>query len=164
MIEIARAIDDWDVVIDDDSAGELADIVAIGMRGGVFKVLLVHCKYSSEIYIGARLKDLYEVCGQAIRSADWRLNPDSMIANLVRREQQRQKDHGYSGLIVGEDKDLLRLWDNVHLASQIEFTVAIAQPGLSISKAEDEHLKLLAAAATHVREAAFGHFLVYCSK
>jgi hypothetical protein len=164
MIEKVRSLKDWDMVIDDDSTGEVADIVAVRLRGGLLQVMLVHCKFSSESFAGSRLGDLYEVCGQAIRSADWRIHLTDMMENLVRRERNRLSNHAYSGLIVGNDQEMIRLWDGIRLADRIEFTVAIAQPGLSISKADDDHLRLLATSAVHVRDAAYGDCLLFCSQ
>ncbi|MDK8346784.1 hypothetical protein QP868_08550 [Brevibacterium sp. UMB1308A] len=62
------------VLIDDDRPGEAADLVGIRVDGGDLHVTLVHCKYSSKPDAGSRLKDLYEVRGQAMRGARWRDN------------------------------------------------------------------------------------------
>ena len=64
----------FDVLIDDDRSGEAADLVGILVDAGDLHVTLVHCKYSSKPDAGSRLKDLYEVCGQAKRGARWRDN------------------------------------------------------------------------------------------
>ncbi len=61
---------DYDAIIDDDSSGEAADIVYIKMLGGLdspigIEVDFFHCKYSHGAQPGARVGDLYEVCGQA---------------------------------------------------------------------------------------------------
>jgi hypothetical protein len=53
-------------------------------------VHLIHCEYSSKAEPGARVDDLYAVCGQAHRSAHHRQHVDAMVANLIRRERQRQ--------------------------------------------------------------------------
>lgn len=64
-IELLKAEGTWDVIIDDDGTGEIADIVALWLADNELTVRLVHCKYSTESKPGARLADLYEVCGQA---------------------------------------------------------------------------------------------------
>lgn len=57
--------DPYDVIFDDDGKGEIADVVALRITDSVVSVTLYHCKYSGADTPGARLGDLYEVCGQA---------------------------------------------------------------------------------------------------
>src|SRR5207244_976381 len=73
-------------VIDDDDAGEAADVVEISEAAREFVFRLYHCKYASAAEPGARVKDLYEVCGQAVRSARLAANPQAVIRHLERRE------------------------------------------------------------------------------
>ena len=64
----------WDVVLDDDGTGEIADIVALRIDEDGLLVRLVHCKFSHGDKPGARIDDLYDVCGQAQKSVMWRRN------------------------------------------------------------------------------------------
>ena len=153
---------DWDVVIDDDGTGEVADLVALKDDGERVIVHLVHCKYSSKAEPGTRVNDLYAVCGQAHRSAHHRQHIDAMVSNLVRRERHRQKQ-GHSGLIVGDDAALLAFQDVVR-RRRPALRVTIVQPGLSSSKAKARHLQLLGAADVYVSEVAYGRFDVWCSE
>ena len=66
-------------MIDDDGTGEVADLLALEDDGERVIVHLVHCKYSSSAEAGARVGDLYVVCGQAHRSAHHRQNIDAMV-------------------------------------------------------------------------------------
>ena len=61
------ALADWEVLVDDDQTGEIADLVAFRVQGERLIIALVHCKFSSRAEPGARLEDLYELCGQAHR-------------------------------------------------------------------------------------------------
>jgi hypothetical protein len=54
---------DFEVLLDDDRAGEAADLVGLQVRDGELHITLVHCKYSSSMTPGARVGALYEVCG-----------------------------------------------------------------------------------------------------
>jgi hypothetical protein len=116
----ARAIDhvvdleDWDIVLDDDGTGEVADIVAIRMDGSDLRVLLVHCKYSSQDFSGSRVEDLYDVCGQTQKSIRWRHYVDDMLARLIKREQRRVQRDQYSGFHVGDGNELYRLRDEAY--------------------------------------------------
>ena len=58
----------YDVIVDDDGSGEAADVVAIRRVGTAetpesIDVEFYHCKYSHEQEAGARIADLYELCG-----------------------------------------------------------------------------------------------------
>jgi hypothetical protein len=64
--------ENWDVILDDDGSGEIADIVAMRIDAEGLLIRLVHCKYSHEDTPGRRVEDLYEVCGQAQKSIIWR--------------------------------------------------------------------------------------------
>jgi hypothetical protein len=161
-IQHVLSLDDWDIVLDDDGTGEVADIVAIRKRGSELVVLLTHCKYSSEDSPGARVKDLYDVCGQAQRSTTSRSHLQSMFQRLARRERKRVNNYGRSGFEVGDIADLYRLQDDAQQLAP-SFTIAIAQPGLSRRKADDNQLQLLAATEVYVREVAKAEFKVFCS-
>ena len=152
---------DWDVVIDDDGTGEIADLVGLKLEDDRLIVHLVHCKYSSESNTGARVGDLYEVCGQAHRSAHRRQAIPATIKNLVRRERNRQAA-GTPGVMVGTAATLLELEEAATL-NRSELHVTVVQPGLSKTRAAQRHLELLASAEVYVSEVASGFFDVWCS-
>jgi hypothetical protein len=151
----------WDVVIDDDGTGEIADLVAMRQEADRVIVHLVHCKFSSDPTPGARVDDLYAVCGQAHRSAHHRQHIPDMVTNLVRRETARQT-RGRSGLLVGDDRTLTGLLDAVR-SRRPDVRVTVVQPGLRKSQARARHLQILGAAEVYVAEVAYGKFDVWCS-
>lgn len=160
MMKLVMA-EEWDVVIDDDGSGEVADIVALREVDGSLVVRLVHCKYSSESSPGARVVDLYELIGQAQRSAAWRRNYERMIPRLMRRERTRKAD-GRSGLVRGDIADLQRLLErSVQLTPLLG--IAVAQPGMSAAAASKNQLELLASADAYISETAMSLIEVYCS-
>jgi hypothetical protein len=128
-------------VLDDDGTGEVADIVAIRMDGSDLRVLLVHCKYSSQDFSGSRVEDLYDVCGQTQKSIRWRHYVDDMLARRIKREQRRVQRDQYSGFHVGDGNDLYRLRDEAYRLRPA-FTIAIAQPGVSKQVVSQEQLHL----------------------
>ena len=162
VIDHVKALADWKVVLDDDGTGEVADIVAMRVAGDQLHVLLVHCKYSHGDDPGARIRDLYEVCGQAQKSTKARAYPGPMFAQLIRRERDRIKKHGHSGFELGGIQELYRLHDESRLL-RAAFTIAIAQPGLSRQGATDAQLRLLAGTELYVREVAKASLSVLCS-
>ena len=150
VIEHIKTLDCWDMIIDDDSAGEVADIVALKIEGSELLVNLVHCKYSSG-QPGARVEDLYEVCGQAQKSIRRRLDQEAMIEKLIYREKNRQRKYGYSGIIVGDNLKLMRIADKSRLLRP-KFTITIAQPGVSKSQVSVEQLELIASTEKYIKD------------
>lgn len=140
-IEVLAAEADWEVILDDDGTGELADIALFRRDGEDLHLLLVHCKYSSEPKPGARIVDLYDVCGQAIKMNRAKSVPELLTRRLLRRESNRQAN-GKTGLVVG---DLATLTSIVREARyrRLRSSVAIVQPGMSKAKASQEMRALL---------------------
>jgi len=153
---------DWDFVIDDDGKGEVADLVGLRVEDQTLRVVLVHCKFAHGGTVGARLADLYELCGQAQKSAAWRRHPENMVRKLIARERRRISQGKPSGLEVGFSQDLLRLVGNLPTLA-VEMEIVLAQPGLSQRKASAAQLELLAATKTYVRETSSARLSVVCS-
>lgn len=141
----------YDVIFDDDGKGEIADVVALRITDSVVSVTLFHCKYSGADTPGARLSDLYEVCGQAQKSARWRDRPNRMLQHMLKREQMR-RDRGASSRIeqgsAATIKKLKAGWQD----HRFEFDVRIVQPGLSRQAIGEEGLHLLAGVETYLLE------------
>jgi hypothetical protein len=142
---------EWDFLIDDDGKGEIADLVALRVEDGTLRVVLVHCKFAHGGTVGARLADLYELCGQAQKSSAWRRHPENMVRKLLARERRRVGQGKSSGLEAGTASDLLRLLGDLP-SLHVEMEIVLAQPGLSKTGASAEQLELLAATKTYVRE------------
>lgn len=161
MLELLRT-QDWDFLLDDDGKGEIADLVALRREDNVLKVVLVHCKFAHGGTVGARLADLYELCGQAQRSAAWRRHPESMVRKLLARERNRLAKGRLSGLEAGTAADLMRLQGDLPSLS-VEMEIVLAQPGLSKSRASAGQLELLAATKTYVRETSASRLILLAS-
>lgn len=153
----------FDVLLDDDRSGEAADLVGLRIDGQHLVVTLIHCKYSSGREPGARLQDLYEVCGQAMRGARWR---DGGCQPLLRHLDQRSKAFwrrtGVTAYELGDRAELLRVWERSNQLMP-RFETIIMQPGLSARACSVEQLRLLAGADSYVRAVTKGTFTVYCS-
>lgn len=163
MSSYLRKKEDFDVLIDDDRAGEAADLVGLRVDGPDLVVTLVHCKYSTSSVPGARLNDLYEVCGQAIRSAKWRQKGASPLLNHLAQRARRYKEKtGVSPFEVGNFSRLVRLQEEVPLLRP-RFHMIIAQPGLSVAACKDEHLRLFAGVDSYVKAVAKSSLDVLCS-
>lgn len=127
------------VVFNDDNSGESADVVAIFQDDQVIRFEMIHCKYSKET-AGARLNDLFEVCGQAIVSLRYKWKPEELLKHLERRNSTGVlKDKRY---YHGNKNDI----ENIRKAlryTNVEFEFAIAQPGVKTPQINDEMMDFL---------------------
>ncbi len=136
-------------IIDDDDAGESADIVAIEDGEQTITVTLWHCKYSSGTAPGNRVKDLYEVCGQAQKSTKWTWNFPNLVAHLTERETKHRA--GRPTRFVRGSLDKLVVLRKASRRKYVVFRVGIVQPGLSKAGIENDHLAILGATSLFLR-------------
>lgn len=149
-IEVLCAEEDWEVVLDDDGPGELADVVFMKRTDDGLDFLIAHCKFSSEDQPGARIEDLYDVCGQAMKMNRAKALPELLTGRLMTRERKRQSD-GRTGLVVGDESTLASFVREARMRKS-RATVAIIQPGISKARASVEQLALLGATERFLTE------------
>lgn len=138
----------FDIIFDDDDAGEAADIVCIGTNGNRLIVHLYHCKFSGADRAGARVEDLYAVCGQTQRSVHWRADVPELFKHLRRRDESRRENAKKAGtpfITRFERGDLRALRDLAKRSTLLvpEFKIFLVQPGLSKAAANNKQLELL---------------------
>lgn len=141
----------YDVVFDDDDAYEAADIIALKMSDEHLLVHLYHCKFATHGTTGARVEDLYAVCGQAQRSVSWKGDIKRLIRHLRRRELHRMQKHHQSRFEYG---DLAKLDEIETKAPYLlpQFKIFVVQPGVSKSRSSIEQQKLLAVTELYLQE------------
>lgn len=152
----------WEVVLDDDGTGEIADLVLLRRDESRLEILLAHCKYSAGDAPGARVGDLYEVCGQAAKCHKARSDVELTIRRAIRREKARQ-DKGQNGLIVGTIDTLHTILDECWRLDPT-VTVLIGQPGLSKRAMSLQQSELLGCVELYLSETYGSHFRVLCSQ
>ncbi len=143
-------VDSYDVVFDDDDSGEAADVVTIRDLPDGIDVDFYHCKYSSEDRPGARIKDLYEVCGQAQKSIRWKENITELFSHLLRRNPRKREGKEYSRFEVGDPNRLNAIREKSKMLP-VRLRVFAVQPGLSNSPSIDQ-LQLLSVTENHLME------------
>ena len=151
VIEQLIATGDYDIVFDDDDSGEAADIVALRMTGEKLVVHLYHCKFSGGKQPGARVEDLYAVCGQAQKSVHWREDLERLFQHLKLREAKRTTDHRPSRFEKGNYQTLSNIIRRSYTLIP-ELKVFVVQPGLSQVAASDDQLELLGATSLFLQE------------
>lgn len=141
----------FDVVFDDDGPGEVADVVAIRAEEDKIIIQLYHCKFSKEDCAGARIEDLYEVCGQAQKNISWLDNPSTLFRHLLRRKQKNDSSGQSSRFEKGDENALLSI-EQMSYMKRVSTSVYIVQPGLSKSKASEEQLALLSVTENYLMQ------------
>ncbi|MEQ1603952.1 MAG: DEAD/DEAH box helicase family protein [Pyrinomonadaceae bacterium] len=158
---------DFDIVFDDDSSGEAADIVAIKVADSadhqkIIKVELYHCKFSTDDNPGARVSELYEVCGQTQRSVRWMDDPSELFTHLLRREEKRVSGRGVSRIDKGDTDKLHEILEMSRLY-KTEMSIFAVQPGLSKAQIGASQLELLGVTETYLTETYLIPFTVISS-
>jgi superfamily II DNA or RNA helicase len=141
----------YDIVFDDDGSGEAADIVAIKLIDENLTIHLFHCKYSHRSTSGARIDDLYEVCGQAQKSVNWKYDLQKLLRHLRKRETTRLGKGKPSRFEKGD----MRLLNEIEAKSPIlipDFKIFMVQPGLSKTSVSADQMKLLASTELYLQE------------
>jgi superfamily II DNA or RNA helicase len=143
----------YDVIFDDDSSGEAADVVAIKVDDAhrTINVEFYHCKFSTEEQPGARIKELYEVCGQSQKSIRWIQNARELFYHLLRREEKRQDEDSVSRIEKGDFDKIEEILEKSSVY-KTELAIFIVQPGLSKAKASSEQLELLSVTESYLKE------------
>jgi superfamily II DNA or RNA helicase len=117
---------DFDVVLYDHGTGECADFLTLKVAvDGEIDIGLYHCKGSGGPSAGDRVDDVYEVCGQAVKSVLWR-NRKRLI------EKVRDRCNQGSQFLKGDLETFRRLTGAaIHFEFPLE--IVIVQPGISRS-------------------------------
>ncbi len=168
LIEQLQNDSTYEVIFDDDGAGEAADVVAVRLQaeGGrsTIEVEFYHCKYALG-EPGGRVDDLYVVCGQAQRSICWLTNHERRIelfTHLLKRDAMRTSKGRSSRFERGNVDSLIRIRD-ISRRSEVKLRVAVVQPGLSIAAATRSQLTLLAVTERYLSDTYEVPLQVLCS-
>lgn len=147
-----KIFDSYEIIFNDDGAGEVADLVAIREANDHILVDFYHCKYcGSGQRPGARVDDVYVVAGQASRSAKWLHKGPALFQRLLARYSsdgaQTQR------LLKGTPQhiDLLRL-----RANDVEMRMGffIVQPAISASHVTENVMTVLGTSYMYLRDIA----------
>lgn len=139
-----------DIVFDDDGSGEMADVVGIKVLDGRVEVSFYHCKYSLGDKAGARVDDLYVVCGQAQRSVFWKGEPERLFRHLQHREVGRQRS-GRTRFERGDLKALSTVARSLR-SCRLSLKIYVVQPGVLNADVSPAQLELLGVTELYLRE------------
>ena len=114
------------VVVYDDGSGEVADFVAIDDDPKAIRITLYHAKGSRTSVPGERVDDVYEVCGQAVKSLHWTASPSKLLERLMTRVAAQPG----ARLVAGTQATLKRLRDAAS-GRRVLYHMVVVQPGIS---------------------------------
>jgi hypothetical protein len=112
---------------------------------------------------GARIADLYEVCGQAQKSIMWRRSDlIPFFRRLEARARMKNERENISPFEVGDIKKLYEIRERARVLSR-RMEIVIAQPGLSAARATSQQLDLLASTQAYLKTTIGAALIVWCS-
>jgi superfamily II DNA or RNA helicase len=127
------------IILYDHGKGEIADFIAVEEDGDETVVSFYHCKGSGGPAAGARVEDVYEVCGQAQKSVAW--------ASLSRFESRLRNRH--PALVRGTQERLEEILVRAKDRRQL-FEIKIVQPGISKAILSPGMAECLGATTVHL--------------
>lgn len=145
--------DDYDIIFDDDGAGEVADLVAVRVRQHWIEVDFYHCKYCKSGQVpGARVDDVYIVTGQASRSVKWHARGGALFQRLLDR-YSKSKSKGRDRILKGapEEIDVLRKRAR---DMEVRLGFVVVQPAISAGGNLDEVLAVLGTSYLYIKNIA----------
>lgn len=149
--------DEFNYVIFDHGAGEIADYLSISVLKDKINVALYHVKGKSSANFNSSVTDMYEVLGQSIKSLIWIKNKKTLLSKI--RNRQRS-NHGF--FLKGNIKDLeVEFEKNIPLRGKI----VACQPSLTgKSHMPDKIDELLSATNMKIKNSAVANeFLIWGS-
>ena len=141
------------VVVYDHGTGEIADVVTLHIVDGHICVTLYHVKGSCGAQPGDRVDDVYEVCGQVIKSLIWLKTPKDLRKKL--RDRLGKKSKCLKGTL-DEIEELFERGREIGF----RFRLAIVQPGFSKKQMTEKQGEVLAAASHYLKHAGIEKLLV----
>lgn len=150
VIDTLKKQGGYDIVFDDDGPGEIADVVCISANSNEIVIDLYHCKYSHGDAPGARVSDLYEVCGQAEKAVKWCQDYKGIIDRMCHRETERSLKRG-SRIEVGDTQTLMKLRNMIRFY-KVKLNMYIVQPGVDSTTISEDMASILNGTAAYLLE------------
>jgi len=152
----------FDVVFDDDAAGEAADLVCLKDEPDRIRLVLAHCKFSGRQTAGERVKDVVEVCSQAVRSAKWKWRFRDLGQHINSRNEKLATDARPSRYLAGSPVELNNIV-KAYRFKRVDAEILVVQPGLSLANRTADQNMVIASAATYLKETIGCDLGVICS-
>lgn len=143
---------DYDIIYDDDYSGEIADIIAVKQHGEYINIQPYHLKFAQAGQPRQLVDDLYEVCGQALKSINWKFKESKeLFEHFLRRETKKRNGKTCSRIELGTKEKISYLKEIARKGYPVEFEIFIVQPGLSSDNPSAEQLSLIAVVNSYLK-------------
>jgi len=152
----------FDIVFDDDAAGEAADLVCLKEEPDRIRLVLAHCKFSGGQTAGERVKDVVEVCSQAVRSAKWKWRFRDLGQHINSRNQKLATNVRPSRFLAGSPMELNNIV-KAYRFKRVDAEILVVQPGLSLANRTADQDMVIASAATYLKETIGCDLGIICS-
>ena len=144
---------DYDIIYDDDNAGEIADVITLKQVGNKIHIELYHLKFAQGGVVSGRIGNFYEVCGQAQKSANWKYKEaEELVEHMLRREIKREGDNECSRIQKGDKETLTKLLKLAKKKIPVSYSIFIVQPGASKAGVSEEILTLLGVTDSYLKD------------
>lgn len=144
---------DYDIIYDDDNAGEIADVITLNRSDNEIHIELYHLKFAQGGRVSDRIGNFYEVCGQAQKSANWKYKEaEELVDHMLRRETKREGGNECSRIQKGDKEILIKLLKLVKKKIPVSYSIFIVQPGASKAEMSEEILTLLGVTDSYLKD------------
>lgn len=144
---------DYDIIYDDDNAGEIADVITLKRSDNEIHIELYHLKFAQGGRVSDRIGNFYEVCGQAQKSANWKYKEaEELVDHMLRRETKREGGNECSRIQKGDKEILIKLLKLVKKKIPVSYSIFIVQPGASKARMSEEILTLLGVTDSYLKD------------
>jgi hypothetical protein len=137
-------VPDRPILIYDHRTGEVADFVVVEESDSDVTIRFYHCKSSGGAKPGDRIGDVYEVCGQVLKSIIWFKSPQDLLVKISVRVR------GGSSFVRGDMATLEAIFERSR-HKNVRYEVVLVQPGISKSGLSEQQANVLAAASDFLK-------------
>ena len=111
------------------------------------------------------INNLYQVCGQAVKSIRWKYSQCHRIFDSILRRDERKISIGKpSSILKGTPRDVEMMKEQALNNRELRFHVVIVQPGMSKSNCSEEMLILLGNVQQYLMDVSSIDLKIVCSK
>lgn len=136
--------ENYDLIFNDDNAGELADIVAMKVYDNEVIIDLFHCKYASKGLITGQISNFYEVCGQAVKMIRKIEDPLNLFTHLKKREVNKRKAKQNHTRFYKGNEEILNTIKGRCKYIRVKYKAYVVQPSITKSMVNEDISTLLA--------------------
>lgn len=140
----------------DHRTGEVADVVSFCETETKVTIQFFHCKKSGGRNPGNRVKDVYEVCGQALKSRRWIGREQELLGKLRKRIRDGSVfDRG----TLGQLTEMFNRFET----KKVGYEIYVVQPGISKEEVSQDIQFVLAATNDYLKRSIAQKMVLFCS-